>query len=134
MVFTQLWIFPMTLSISNISLQKCYRESFTTNNHFPINMQKFSQMDVLPHTISNILFFASLCWRCNGFLKSSNDISRSVHKVPILTISPKISYFGSTALIYVCMYINSTYQMLCILPCVHRWSLIVWWIPQGTGW
>ena len=31
-------LFPqiMSLSISNISLQACYRESFPANNHFPL--------------------------------------------------------------------------------------------------
>ena len=42
-----LFLQNMALSIGNISLQKCYSESFTMKSHFPIKTQKFPPTDVL---------------------------------------------------------------------------------------
>ena len=46
-------LFPriMAWSISNISLQNCYSESFTANSYFPLKTRKFSPADVFRHTV-----------------------------------------------------------------------------------
>ena len=41
----------MVLSISNISLQNCYSESFTTNSYVSLKTWKSSSMDVFPYTV-----------------------------------------------------------------------------------
>ena len=40
----------MALLIGNISLQRCYNESFTMNSHFPLKIQNFSSANALPYT------------------------------------------------------------------------------------
>ena len=47
-------LFPqlLALSISNISLQNCYSESFTANSYFLLKMQTFSPADVFPFTVT----------------------------------------------------------------------------------
>ena len=44
-----LWI--MALSVSNISLAKCYSESFIVKSHFPLKTWKFSHTDVFLYTV-----------------------------------------------------------------------------------
>ena len=46
-------LFPriMALSISNISLQKCYSESFTVNSSVPLKKRQFFAADVFSYTV-----------------------------------------------------------------------------------
>ena len=41
----------MALSISNISLQKCYSKSFIENSYFPLKTRKFFPMDAFPYMV-----------------------------------------------------------------------------------
>ena len=50
---TNIFLRLIALSISNISLQKCYRESFTANSYFPLKTQKFYPVDVFPQLYGN---------------------------------------------------------------------------------
>ena len=50
-------LFPriMALLISNISLQNCYSEGFTTNSYFPLKTQKFFPVDVFSYIVYALL-------------------------------------------------------------------------------
>ena len=50
----------MAWSISNISLQNCYSETFTANSYFPLKTRKVSPMDVFRFTVYCIFNFVTV--------------------------------------------------------------------------
>ena len=68
----------MTLSISNISLQKCYSESFTVSSYFPLKKRKFSpqMFSCIRYVIDCVLkmYCCVLCFKHDFPMKVSEKL------------------------------------------------------------
>ena len=61
----------MALSISIVSLQKCYSEKFTANSHFTREMWKFSHIQYITFKTSNDEHVATnRFYQCTGELET----------------------------------------------------------------
>ena len=90
-----LWI--MALSISNISLQKCYSESFTANSYFPLKTQNFSPVDIFLYTVLS---------------KYSNyDLIKCIHTHFAWPIAIKYSFLHPCITNYIQLYCTPTHLL-----------------------